>query len=610
MENKKSFDKKKIIRIAVIVVVVVIIALLVWFLYFYPRNVFRNNERLLQEAGERYYEINRTLLPKEEGRVISVSLDTLVKQEYLEGLYEAYGNKLCDLNNSNVKAVNKNGDLEYYTYLKCGSFESDVDHDGPVITLKGSKNMTVNRGSEFTDPGIKSVVDNVDGTIDIKDVRVKGDVDTSKVGSYKITYEISDSLDNTTTVTRTVKVEESLASTVKENTTDGYYVGDASNNYIYFNNMLFRIVRVNDDNSITIVSDDALANVNFGSDKRYNDSELSKWLNDYFYNLLENENKKLLVKTNWCDDVLTADNVATKTTCDRTSDKYYVGILSMQDYNKTLVDGISYLDMSNLLWYSNFGEDGNPWAMSTLFAYPDRVITSNSKNLLNVRPAVTLSSDTKVYNGDGTNTNPYQIINKESARKQSPVNKAEIGEYISYSGYLWRIAGFKDDMAEIIMEGVITSNGEEISYRYNNGNKAKVYNPNQNGNLGYQIVNETIRYVDTDLLANVEIEVPIYNKRITYLGEKSIKKYKSRLSIPSTFEIFSAKAKDSSTIGSWCIDSSKADNTKAVINPIGTMSYDFADDYSRSGIKGRAYLNSDVLITEGDGTKYRPYIIK
>ena len=53
MENKKSFDKKKIIRIAVIVVVVVIIALLVWFLYFYPRNVFRNNERLLQEAGER-----------------------------------------------------------------------------------------------------------------------------------------------------------------------------------------------------------------------------------------------------------------------------------------------------------------------------------------------------------------------------------------------------------------------------------------------------------------------------------------------------------------------------------------------------------------------------
>ena len=534
----------------------------------------------------------------------------MVKQEYLGGLYEAYGNKLCDLNNSNVKAVNKNGDLEYYTYLKCGSFESDVDHDGPVITLKGSKNMTVSRGSEFTDPGIKSVVDNVDGTIDIKDVRVKGDVDTSKVGSYKITYEISDSLDNTTTLIRKVNVEESLANTVKENTTDGYYVGDASNNYIYFNNMLFRIVRVNDDNSITIVSDDALANVNFGSDKRYNDSELSKWLNDYFYNLLENENKKLLVKTNWCDDVLTADNVATKTTCDRTSDKYYVGILSMQDYNKTLVDGISYLDMSNLLWYSNFGEDGNPWAMSTLFAYPDRVITSNSKNLLNVRPAVTLSSNTKVYSGDGTNTNPYQIINKESARKQSPVNKAEIGEYVSYSGYLWRIAGIKDDMAEIIMEGVITSNGEEISYRYNNGNKAKVYNPNQNGNLGYQVVNEAIRYIDTDLLANVEIEVPIYNKRITYLGKKSIKKYKSRLSIPSTFEIFSAKAKDSSTIGSWCIDSSKADNTKAVINPIGTMSYDFADDYSRSGIKGRAYLNSDVLITEGDGTKYSPYIIK
>ena len=60
MKNKKkNFDKKKIIRIIVAVAIVVIIVLLVWFLYFYPRIVFRDNERLLSEAGERYYEINR-----------------------------------------------------------------------------------------------------------------------------------------------------------------------------------------------------------------------------------------------------------------------------------------------------------------------------------------------------------------------------------------------------------------------------------------------------------------------------------------------------------------------------------------------------------------------
>ena len=604
-----KFDKKKLIRILVVVLVVVIILLLVWFLYLYPNKVFKDNEKTLEEAGIRYYEVNRRSLPSDEGRVITIPLSTLVNQNYIDDLYGAY-NKLCDVKNSNVKVVNKDGDINYYTYLKCGNYESLVDHTGPVITLNGDKNISIALGSEFTDPGIKSVIDDTDGNMDVKDVSVKSNVDTNTIGTYSITYTVDDSLNNSTTVTREVEVYRSLASIVDTDTSDGYYVGMADNNYITFNNILFRIVRLNDDNTITIVSDSALSNVNFGSNKRFNDSELSEYLNDYFYNLLEDENKKLLVKTNWCDDVLTSSDVATKTSCDRTTKKYNVGILSMQDYNKTLVNGVSYLDMSNLLWYSNFGEDGNPWVMSTNFAYPDRVITTDSRNLLNVRPVVTLKADTKVYGGDGTVNNPYQVINKKSARKQTPVNEREVGEYINYSGYLWRVAGVEDDKAVVIMDGILTNNGEEVSYRYDNGDKAKIYNPTEKGNLGYQVVNDAIKYVDTSLFANIEIEVPIYNKRITYLGKKSTEKYKVRFSLPSTFDIFSAKGKESSSLGSWCIDSSKADNTKAVINPIGTMSYDYADDYSRSGIKGKAYLKSDVLITDGDGSKDNPYSIK
>ena len=257
-KKRKKFDKKKIIKIISLIAVVVVILLLVWFLYFYPRKVFKDNEKLLEEAGVRYYEINKARLPKDEGRVISVSLNTLVKQKYLDGLYEAYGDKLCDLNESNVKAVNKEGGYVYYTYLKCGNYESDVDHEGPVITLNGSSDMTISRGDTYEEPGIKSVVDNIDGNIDASKVTIRGDVDTSTVGTYEVTYTISDTLENKTTVTRKVNVLQSLSSTVKENTLNGYYVGDVNNNYIYFNNMLFRIVRVNDDDSVVIVSNDAL----------------------------------------------------------------------------------------------------------------------------------------------------------------------------------------------------------------------------------------------------------------------------------------------------------------------------------------------------------------
>ena len=607
--KKKGIDKKKIIRIVIVVVVIIVLALLLWFLYFYPNKVFRENERLLEEAGKRYYEINSTRLPNEEGRVISVTLDTLIKQDYLDGLYEAYGNKLCDLNESNVKAVNKDGDYTYYTYLKCGKRESSVDHDGPVITLNGSKKMTVSRGDKFNDPGVKSVVDNVDGNMDKSLVSIKGEVDTSKVGVYEITYTISDSLANKTEVTRKVSVEESLASTVKSNTKNGYYVGNVDNNYIYFNNMLFRIVRVNDDNSVLIVSNDALANVDYTNDGRFTDSALDKWLNDYFYNLLEPSCQDLIKSSSWCDDVISSDNITT-TECSRQTDKRKVGILSLQDYNLSY-DGVSsYLDKSNFSWYANLAEDNKAWAITSTDSYPNTIYSSESTNLLNVVPALNLKASTTILEGDGTYTDPYVVVKRDAARRSSELNKRQVGEYVSYSGYLFRISNILDDgTTEVIMDSVLKSNNQQVDIGYTNGNKQKVYNPNQEGNIGYKIKNDMTRYINTDLFVSKNISVPIYNKNITYQGKKDTKEYKLLITIPSTFDIFSAKSSTANDSGYWLRDSSKQDNTKAVVRSLGTLTYSNASDNLQAGVKVLAYFDKDVIIESGKGTYLDPYTL-
>lgn len=607
--KKKGIDKNKIIKIVIVVVVIIVLALLLWFLYFYPNKVFRENERLLEEAGKRYYEINSTRLPNEEGRVISVTLDTLIKQDYLDGLYEAYGNKLCDLNESNVKAVNKDGDYTYYTYLKCGNHESKVDHDGPVITLNGSKNMTVSRGDTFNDPGVKSVVDNVDGNMDKSLVSIKGEVDTSKVGVYEITYTISDSLANKTEVTRKVSVEESLASTVKSNTENGYYVGNVDNNYIYFNNMLFRIVRVNDDNSVLIVSNDALANVDYTNDGRFTDSALDKWLNDYFYNLLEPSCQDLIKSSSWCDDMISSDNITT-TECSRQTDKRKVGILSLQDYNLSY-DGVSsYLDKSNFSWYANLAEDNKAWAITSTDSYPNTIYSSESTNLLNVVPALNLKASTTILEGDGTYTDPYVVVKRDAARRSSELNKRQVGEYVSYSGYLFRISNILDDgTTEVIMDSVLKSNNQQVDIGYTNGNKQKVYNPNQEGNIGYKIKNDMTRYINTDLFVSKNISVPIYNKNITYQGKKDTKKYKLLITIPSTFDIFSAKSSTANDSGYWLRDSSKQDNTKAVVRSLGTLTYSNASDNLQAGVKVLAYFDKDVIIESGKGTYLDPYTL-
>ena len=84
------------------------------------------------------------------------------------------------------------------------------DKKAPEITLNGDAEMTVEAGSEFSDPGY-TATDNCDG--DITDsVKVSGDkVDKDKAGKYTVTYEVSDSSGNKATATRVVSVYDPAA---------------------------------------------------------------------------------------------------------------------------------------------------------------------------------------------------------------------------------------------------------------------------------------------------------------------------------------------------------------------------------------------------------------
>lgn len=602
-------NKKKIIRIVVVVLVVLLVLAILYFAFYYPNKVFKDNEKKFIAAGERYYQINKNYLPNQEGRVLTVNLGTLIKEDYLDDIYIPYSKKVCDLNESTVKAIKKDGEFQYYTYLKCGNYESSTDHEGPVITLNGDSTINLNKGDGYKEPGVKSVVDDTDGNLNVDDVTIKGEVDTNTVGTYEITYSASDSLNNKSEVTRKVVVEESFSNVVKNATssTNGYYKGDALNNYVMFNNMTFRIVKINSNNTVTIASDEVLANVDYTNDGRFADSSLDSWLNDYFYNLLESKYKKLITSSKWCDDVLNADNyVATE--CSRSSAKRNVGILSIQDYNNTLADDISFLDFGGIVWYANLDSNNNPWTMTDLYDYPLKSEPMNQEYLFNVRPAVTLKKNTKVLSGDGSEADPYILVENDSARRNTLINERQIGEYINYSGYTWRIAGINDDTTEIIMTGVVTNDDVELQIGYNNSG-AKVYNPNKKGNIGYQVINEMTKYVSTDLFTKTKVEVPIYNNKVTYKGKKGTKTYNNIVTIPSVFDIFTAKGDNSSDGGYWYIDSSKEDGVKTVMYPAGTVTYTTVTDDRTEGVKIKAYLKSDVFITDGDGSLEHPYTI-
>ncbi|MCI9063373.1 MAG: DUF5011 domain-containing protein [Clostridia bacterium] len=84
----------------------------------------------------------------------------------------------------------------------------------PKIKLKGSSSMTINVGDTYTEKGA-TASDKEDGDITDK-IKISGSVNTSKAGTYKVVYTVTNSKDKTTTVTRTIIVKEK--STPSDNT--------------------------------------------------------------------------------------------------------------------------------------------------------------------------------------------------------------------------------------------------------------------------------------------------------------------------------------------------------------------------------------------------------
>lgn len=79
-----------------------------------------------------------------------------------------------------------------------------VDEESPVIKLNGKSKVIVSVGKKYSEQGFVAT-DNYDGDLTSK-VKKKGYVNTSVAGVYTLTYSVSDSFGNYTSVTRTVQV--------------------------------------------------------------------------------------------------------------------------------------------------------------------------------------------------------------------------------------------------------------------------------------------------------------------------------------------------------------------------------------------------------------------
>lgn len=108
---------------------------------------------------------------------------------------------------------------------------SVTDQTKPVIALVGNATMSIVKGASFTDPGV-TASDNVDGDISSK-VVATGTVNTSVIGSYTITYNVSDAAGNAAeAITRTVTVTTNTGVGDNDNTSISIY---SDGTFVYVN---------------------------------------------------------------------------------------------------------------------------------------------------------------------------------------------------------------------------------------------------------------------------------------------------------------------------------------------------------------------------------------
>ncbi len=591
--NKGLFKKIKL------VITIVLILVFVWFLIVSPMITFHKNESRLEEAAKRYYELNSSELPSGDN-VKTLTLKTLYHKSFIKNdLYIPYTTKTCSIENSWVKVRRVDGEYKYYTYLECGVLSSTVDHKGPVITLNGDKNISIGKGEEYKEAGVKSVVDNTDGKLDVKDVVIKGEVDTTKIGTYEITYTALDSLNNKSVVTREVKVVQKLNSTIKKNLKDSKnFVGDPENNYLRISNMLFRIYGLDTNDNVIIVSDEDIANVNY--------SKLDKWL-DYYYNNLNDFTKNVIVKAKYCNMNLT-DTTLDTTKCSGYTKERNVYIPSVIEVNKAQGEG-NFMKPNTMSWVANKKDNKNAYLTRRYFYATDNDVSYLAYNVddnYGVRPMMTIKGDTLITNGDGTNNNPYVFGDTKNAKDGSLLNERYTGEYISIDGYKYRIIKTENDGTTKVISNFTV---RDVETRGNDANGKITYDPSKKTSAAYYINNRVSEYINTKYFTKHEIEVPIYKNKFVYGSETKTKKYKVMLSAPNMYEMFSAQPQNASAKSYWMMNTSETKNMGAAMFIAGSPINEEIDFGREFGIRIVAFMKKGTTISSGEGTVDNPYII-
>jgi hypothetical protein len=446
------------------------------------------------------------------------------------------------------------------------------------------------------------------------------------------------------------KIESDLKDTSITYQDGTYYKGDNSkitNNYLWYSGEEYRIMGINSDGSIKIVSSLPVVSLSFGS-STYENSYVRKWLNVLSDNINDGVFYKSLHRSDFIENynfcIGSQDPSSdTDTTCsNKILDK--IGLLTWWEYKVS--GNNSYLNIKDRLLFSTF-DSKNPNNIlstnytgsiflddnSTYATYPlDSFYSVNS-----IRPVMNLKSTLAIFSGNGTKNNPYRLSGDEPAHKNDFLSTRNIGEYIMIGTTKYRIVSIDNNRnIKVVSDSRITSTGTDKSELYtyfDRGNNSalcedkwpyincnNIFNPSDgndkyNGDMGHNIgyfLNNTF-YNDLGKYKDYLVDDTYY------LGKWGIgsdynnvytNNITSKVGMLRYGEMLAGNNLNSSvnTNNYWLITPYDSYFDSLYISVSGNINIALPS-YDSVGIRPTITLKSTIKIISGAGTKENPYVI-
>ena len=289
-------------------------------------------------------------------------------------------------------------------------------------------------------------------------------------------------------------------------TEDGYiFKGNVENNYVWFANRMFRILSINKDESIKVVSENYAATFMWGEKPNYEESNIRLWLTKtdkdntgVYYNTIPSQDS-FLIKTKYTEDKIDNDKVV------EGKDKFkdFVTTLTITDYTNAGGKN-SFLKNGKLFYLIGHNQDDE-----NLYVEEDgSVVGTDTLSGYGIRPVITLNSKVTISQGDGSHDNPFVV--------DMCGNNNYVDSYVKLGNDTYKVIENKDNKLMMYKTTYLSNGGNEVLSGFHNYDGSR-FDPNDVNSIGYYLNNEIFNSLSyKDILVDNDYYNGYINEEVNY----------------------------------------------------------------------------------------------